>query len=557
MIPNNKHRIFTAMTLAGCLASSAAMAAPVNPGVAMKEVESTSPQRRLGQASGITMPTRPPMNAPAGAMQLDLKDFSITGNTVFSEQSLAHLVSEFVGKRNSFADLLRAANKITNFYRDAGYLVARAYVPEQEIQNGIVEIVVTEGRVGDVKVTNQSPANSGMVNRYIAGIQSGTVVSRDNVERTMLLLNDLPGVNAKATFSVGQQQGTTDLDVNLSAGPRISGAIDANNFGSDVTGQGRIGGSLYVNSLTGLGDMLGLRVLTSEDGGTVYGSIDYSLALGGRGTRMGIRYSTLDSDVGDTFSSLDLESSAETAGLFVTHPFKRGRYMNLIGQTSVERRTVDQEFGGALTGVSSEDSVNVFAVGMTGDYRDSIGSGGLSNFGLSLQFGLDDLGAKSSRIGGEGQFAKAELSYQRLQQLSDGMSLRLRFAGQFTDDPLVSSEQISLGGPNAVRAFVNGEGLADSGFILTGELQYQLPIRNTFLNSARLVGFYDFGTGQINDALPGVDDSFRREGVGIGLKVGVIGNYQLDLSYAHTASGKSTTDDDDGQFLIQAIKWFD
>ena len=241
-----------------------------NAGVAMKDVEANRPMQATKANPKLSMPARPPMNAPVGSLKLNLSQFDISGNTIFSENSLKHLIRGYIKEQTSFADLLRAANEITNFYRDAGYLVARAYVPEQEIQNGVVEITVLEGLVGEVSVNNQSSTSNGLVASYISKVKAGEVVSRNNVERSMLLLNDLPGIEASAAFKVGKNEGTTDLDVMLKPTKRITGSIDANNYGSDFTGQGRLGGSVYINGLIGMGDALGLRILASEDGGTVY-----------------------------------------------------------------------------------------------------------------------------------------------------------------------------------------------------------------------------------------------------------------------------------------------
>ena len=549
-----------AITCSLCSVSLLAASTPVgvgNAGVAMKNVEANRPMQATKANPKLDLPARPPMNAPVGSLKLRLSQFDIAGNTIFSDNSLKHIIRGYIKEETSFADLLRAANEITNFYRDAGYLVARAYVPEQEIQDGVVEITILEGLVGNVNLNNNSATSNGLVGRYISKVKSGEVVSRDNVERAMLLLNDLPGVEASAAFKVGQSEGTTDLDVMLKPTKRITGSLDANNYGSDFTGQGRIGGSVYINSLLGMGDALGLRILASEDAGTIYGSVDYSLAVGGYGTRVGVKYSNLNSDVGDTFSNLDLESEADTLGLYVAHPILRSRNNNLYAQMGIESREVEQTFAGALASSNSEDEVTVLTAAFTGDFRDSILGGGVSSYGVAVQQGLDDLDPISvSKLGADGKFLKLDLTYQRLQYLNDATSLSLKLAGQFTGDPLVSSEQFSLGGPNGVRAFINGEGLADSAFVMNAEVRHTLPFKNKFITNTQLVGFYDYGKGEVTDPITGTESDFDLGGIGLGLTVGIIGNYQLGVSYAHSTSGAALTDDDDGQFLLQAVKWF-
>lgn len=552
----------TVMVLMCLMVSSKAWSTTIlgsaNPGVMLKDVETTSPQPKASTPK-FSMPTRPPMNAPVGNMKLALTRFNITGNTVFSTQSLNHLVADMAGTKVAFADMLRAANKITNFYRDAGYLVARAYVPEQEIQEGVIEIAVLEGLVGIVNVNNEAGLSGKLVNRHIDVMKPGTVVSRKNVERAMLLLNDLPGVEAAAIFKIGKETGTTDVDVDLKKTRRISGNIDLNNFGSDFTGEARLGVTININNPLGLGDSLGFRLLASENTDTFYGSVNYSMSISPSGARLGIRYSSLDSDIGEQFEILDLESEAETWGIYLSYPFTRSRGLNVIGQISVENRDVQQMFGGALAPSSSQDDINAVVVALTGDYRDSLMGGGISSYGLAFQRGIKSLGDEfqSSRIDADGEFTKYNLTYSRLQFIGAKTSLLLKFSGQFTDDALVSSEQISLGGPNAVRAYLSGEGLADSGLVITAELRRNLPFSNGFIKNAQLFTFYDYGQGKINSAAINIDDNFDRQSLGVGIKLGVVGNYQINFTFADAMAGEALTDDDDRQYLIHAIKWFD
>ena len=58
-----------------------------------------------------------------------LKRFRVTGNTAFAEAELVAQVGDIVGKDIGFADLDQAASRISRYYRERGYLVARAYLP--------------------------------------------------------------------------------------------------------------------------------------------------------------------------------------------------------------------------------------------------------------------------------------------------------------------------------------------------------------------------------------------------------------------------------------------
>mgnify|MGYP001268393381 CR=1 FL=1 len=368
MTLNTRHGLKAGIMVLMCLmvssqAWSAANLGAANPGVMLKDVETTSPQPKASIPT-FSMPNRPPMNAPVGSMKLALTRFNITGNTVFSSQSLNHLIADMAGTRVAFADMLRAANRITNFYRDAGYLVARAYIPEQEIQEGVIEIAVLEGLIGTVNVDNQAGLSNGLVGRHIRVMESGTVVSRKNVERAMLLLNDLPGVDASATFKVGKEEGRTDLDVDLKRARRVSGSVDLNNFGSEFTGEARLGVALNINNTFGVGDSLGLRVLGSENSVTLSGGTDNDDIIDVDGNVTSGGALTVQNAVSaDLAANVNLQGTSVTASSGVTAINLSGAGTNVATSTAgavdlaavvdaaSANLTVTSEAGATLAGV--------------------------------------------------------------------------------------------------------------------------------------------------------------------------------------------------------------
>ena len=178
--------------------------------------------------------------------------------------------------------------------------------------------------------------------------------------------------------------------------------------------------------------------------------------------------------------------------MFITHPFTRSRDANVVGQFGVECRHVQQKFGGPLSESDSEDKVLVVTLGATGDYRDTVLAGGVSTVGLAIQTGVDRLGSlEPSRVGAKGSFVKLGMSYSRLQYLTPSTSAVVRLSGQFSEDALISSEQLSLGGPAGVRSFVSGEGLADTGFVATAEVRHRLGLQDGVGPNSRIIGGFN------------------------------------------------------------------
>ena len=208
------------------------------------------PAPRTPAAPVVEEPVRPALTAPATARFL-VSGFRITRSAAFTEAELVALLKDFIGKELSLADLQRAADVITRFYRDRGYFVARAYVPAQDIKDGIVEITVLEGRIDriSVKPAGDTRLRDTVVEATLrAALPADGLIREEELERGLLLLNDLPGVDVRSVLSPGAALGTSGVTVEVSEGPLVSGNLDFDNYGNKFSGPYRLGGTLSPTS---------------------------------------------------------------------------------------------------------------------------------------------------------------------------------------------------------------------------------------------------------------------------------------------------------------------
>ncbi|RBH37522.1 ShlB/FhaC/HecB family hemolysin secretion/activation protein, partial [Pseudomonas sp. MWU13-2860] len=157
---------------------------------------------------------------------------------------------------------------------------------------------------------------------------SDTAVRSDDLERSLLLLSDLPGVRVKGTLSAGEQRGTTDLLVNAQPGPWASGTLEADNFGGYYTGEYRLGGSLNLNNPLRLGDQFNLRLLGSDEDQRYYRAA-YKLPLGPWSTSVGVAYSRMNYELSRDFEVLEAHGQASIGSVFITQPLIRSRTFDL------------------------------------------------------------------------------------------------------------------------------------------------------------------------------------------------------------------------------------
>ena len=472
-------------------------------GTSLDSVRPQTAPARPAAATEVQQPVRPAMRADGG-FRTRVSAVRVTGASVFAESTLAPLVQALVGKDSSLADLEAAAGTITRFYRDNGYFVARAYLPQQEIKDGAVEIAVLEGRYAQVNF--QGPGNrlaKGAAEGYLnANLKSGDVVRESNLERALLLMNDFPAVDVKSTLRPGSAVGTADLGVSATEGNLVSGGVDADNFGNKYTGRYRLGGSLALNSPTGYGDLVTLRLNTAR--GLDYVRAGYQIPIFYSGLKAGVSASGLRYKLGDIFSAGNFTGESRTVGAFLTYPFVRSRAFSLWGTLAADGKHLENRGGGATL---SDKTVKAWSLGLAGEGTDRFGgqnegSVTLSTGRLNLDGFAPDRIADSTTAQAHGRYTKLAYHLQRVQTYkASRFSWLARLDGQWASKNLDSSEKMALGGYAGVRAYAQGEATGDSAAILTLEGRYLAvePGAGPLGGGVQLSGFVDHGWVRLHE----------------------------------------------------------
>lgn len=538
--------------LAG-LGAGPLLAAPPDAGTLLQELTPT-PTLPSGGTGAL-----PEEQAPRPAMKLDttiriaVKAVRITGAKAFPEAELQALVADAAGRELTLADLQAYVDRITRHYREAGYIFARAYLPAQEIRDGVVEIAVLEGRLGKLRVDNRSALSDAAVAGRLADLKEGQALTGAALERGLLLLNDLPGVEVRSTLAPGVSVGTTDLDVSLAATSPYAGSLEFDDYGNRYTGDLRLGASFSAGNLAGLADALALRAIASD--GMDYGRLAWQVPVGAAGTQAGAAWSDMRYRLGKDFASLHAHGTATIGSLYLLHPFVRSRADNLNGQLNYDRKRMNDDVD--ATAVQTRKTVDVLTAGLSGSRLDGLLGGGVSSWSIAYSAGRLELDAASlalDRIGHRtaGRYDKLSMNGARLQRLPGDFSLSASLQVQAAGKNLDSSEKMSLGGAQGVRAYPQGEAPADDGWLATLELRYDVGA------AWRASIFYDGAEGRLNHSPIASDgDNVRRlAGYGVGLAYNE-GDLAAQLGVAWRAGPQPTADiDRSPRVWLQAIKRF-
>jgi len=528
-----------------------------------------------GQLQQIPPPTARPMpvpdvrierpeptaDAPAEGERIRVDALRISGATVFTEAELVAASGVAPGRDLTLPELRNAAAAITRFYNDHGYVLAQAYLPAQDVREGVVTLAVIEGRYGAIDLRNASGVSDTVARRLLAGLDSGDLVTMAPLERRLLLLSDVPGVLVHSTLSPGAQVGAADLTVDLTPARRLSGSLEADNAGNRYTGAYRFGGSVNYANATGYGDLLSLRLLASTEG-LAYGRAAWQAPLGA--ATVGVAYTHLDYDLGREFEALDAGGTADIVSVFASYPLVRSRNANLYALASFDAKFLTDEIG--LVAQTSDKEIRAVTLGLRGDSRDSFGGGGWNTGSLSWTSGDLDIenplerAADAVSARSQGGFNRLQYAVSRLQSVAGPLSLYGSLRGQVSADNLDSSEKMELGGAYAVRAYPEGEAYGDEGYVATLEARLDLDTWTGALPGRfQLIGFVD--AGEVNFAhdpwFTGPNHA-ERSGGGVGVNWFGPNDLILRAAYARRFNDQIATSgpDERGRAWFQIVKLF-
>lgn len=533
-------------------AFSMAHAAEPTPGTVQDVIEQEPPKTPLPMdvAPEFERDVDPEMRESTGP-QVEVERFIITGNDSIDSETLQAALEPYVGKSLSLNDIYKAADLLTALYRDRGYGLANVVVPAQKISDGVIRLEVIEGRIGAISATGNSMYSFDFLKRRLTTLEAGTVYRSKEMERGVLLLNDLPGLTARAVIKPGEEYGSSDILFNITEDPaEFSGTVD--NFGREGLGEIRLTATAAFNSLMTQGDRLNVTGLVSEGSALTYGNVAYGIPLGADGDRLRFTFNRADYDIdaGD-FALLGITGDNTTYRVDWSTPLVRTRDRNIVLTTGVQRFETESFVEGSPTPVNASE-LNLLEVAM---FMSGVLQGG-SSWSFS---GILSGNGKSNDTSYEGSQPKIVTDAQQAKIRLDG-SYSLPFARRwlfltratavYSADPLVDSQKFSLGGPYSVRGYFPAEQRGDRGGFLSLELRRYFLVKKYPLAAA---AFIDAGKAG-SQLLPGESDYPSREGelasAGLGLLFAPQGSrFTGSLSYAEPIDNHtSIAGDDDGHF---------
>ena len=459
----------------------AAAQTPPDAGALQQQIERER-QQQLPRRIAPEKPAAPAAMQPASGVVVTVRQFRFAGNTLMSAEQLAPMVRDYLDRPLDFTQLQAAAAAVAEAYRAAGWVV-NAYLPQQDIKDGIVIIQIIEAVFGKLKIEGALPqrVSAGRVERIFAGQQaSGVSLNADALDRALLLADDLPGVTAAGSLVAGSREGETDLVLKMADEPLVAGDAALDNTGARSTGADRLTANVNFNSPFGFGDLLSSNLIHNK--GSDYLRLGYTVPVGSNGWRVGANASHLNYKVvNNDFSTLGAKGASDSTGLEASYPIRRSRLSNLYLNLNYDRKRFDNQMAGGAT--TTRYGIDDFGLGLNGNLFDNWGGGGANSANLTLVSGKRDNDVGTTQQ----NFSKLRYGLSRQQVITNELSVFAQLAGQEANVALDSSEKFYLGGAGGVRAYPANEGGGDSAVLTNIELRWKLAAGFT------LISFYDYG----------------------------------------------------------------
>lgn len=486
--------------------------------VAAEDGAPAAADERAGSPAGET----PPASA---APRFDVWEFAISGNTRLDRQAVERTVYPFLGPSRSVADVENARRALEAAYRDAGFGTAVVTIPEQDVDEGVVRLEVTEGRIERLVVSGARWFSPEQIRNAVPALDRGRIPELPVVQRELIALNAASSDRRiTPVLRPGRSPGTIEAELKVEDRLPLHGSLELSNRYTRDTTRTRAGASLGYDNLWQRQHSLSLGYQTApqdrDDVTVLFGT--YSARLGASPWLLSGYYVDSDTAV-STVGTLGVIGTGQIAGVRFIRPLPplADGYQRLT--FGIDHKDFDESI--ALLGNQPAIETPIryttlsagWAVTFPGETRNS-------ELGLTAVFATSGLGNDraefdSKRVGASPSFAYLTFNWMQERALWRETRLRVALQGQVAGGPLVSNEQFSFGGATSVRGYLESQQFADDG--LSAQLEWSTPDWGRAVpgvSAGRLFGFIDAGTGRLQDALPEQDDDFFLWSAGLGLR---------------------------------------
>ena len=497
-----------------------------------------------------------PAAAAAAPAAFTIEEYQVEGNTVLGEVEIDRAIIDHLGPGKTSADVEAARAALEAVYSKHGYPTVSVEVPVQHVIDGVVVLKVVERPVGRLRVKDSQYYALAPIRRAAPSLAEGTVPDMAAVQRDIVGLNQWPGRAVVPVLKAGAAPDTVDVDLKVQDQLPLHASLELNDRRSADTKPLRVLGSVGYDNLWQRGDSASVSVQLAPqrpaDAPVMSASYLYRIP----NSAMSVLASYVHSDSAvSTLGSTNVIGKGDIAGLRLMVPLGNGDgFVHTLSAGMDYKSLQEREALG-----SSQTSAPVRYFPITVTYQASW-SGNVTQADLATSLVMNPRGIGSNaaafdnkRYDAQRNFIYVRTNLDATQALPEDLQLYANVTAQLAGDPLVSSEEFSLGGLDTVRGYLESEALGDYGGALQTELRTPALAAGTvpFLTSLRGFAFFDIGATAIRNPLPAQTRSNTMYSTGTGVRLQLFDHLSSDLIGAVPLVAGPNTRPGSGELLFR------
>lgn len=485
---------------------------------------------------------------PLPPPQFDIQRFAITGNTLLSNDEIERIVAPFTGTRRGLADIQAAVKALDQGYRTRGFGVVQVLLPEQAVNQGVIQIRVTEPKVSRVLIGGNKHFDNDNVRSSLPAIKEGETPNTQAIARNLQMLGEHPIKQTQVLLRSGAAQDQVDVNVKVDDDRPWRVAFTLDNTGTSDTGYLRSGIGYQHTNLFNRDHILTAQYITSPTHPSkvsIYG-LGYRIPFYHLNSTLDLIAGYSDVDSGTVQGLFNVSGSGTIFGARWSYYLPKWGELEQKATLGLDYRAFKNEV--TLSGVGLVPDITIHPISL-------VYSGILRKAASQLNFyagasanipgGEDGRSAdfQAARSGATENYTIFRYGLHYAHVFQKDWQMRAAFNGQYTSDSLVPGEQLGLGGPDSVRGYLLREVSGDRGY--SAQLELQTPDLASLVGApddyrARLIAFYDFGSVQRNNAFPSEQQSQFIASAGVGVRLNYSKNVNLRFDVAQILKDAGT-----------------
>jgi hemolysin activation/secretion protein len=425
-------------------------------------------------------------SAPADAQpHFDILEFQVEGNTVLPDAAIEQAVTPFLGPDRAMDSVEAARAELEKVYQGGGYLTVFVDVPEQRIENGVVILHVTQGRVARLKVSGSRYFSQGYIRTHVPELAEGSVPNFNEVQRQLAAVNRTEERRVQPLMRAGVEPGTVDTELKVSDKLPLFGSAEINNHAAANTTPLRLSATARYENLFQLDHSLSLTLATApvHPSQSRVVSLNYAIPGADQATWVGYALNS-DSNVA-AVGDVNVLGKGTTVGLRWIRPFGAIAEQSHSVTLGLDYKDVQQQTTAGGSTISTPLRYLPLQFGYNGSFDE--GALGQTQLGLTSTLAFRRILSRNvaacpggeadqfacQRQDGDGSFATLRGDLRQSWPIGSLGSLHLHGAAQAATGPVPSGEQFAIGGAETVRGYFEAEEAGDRG--LLGSLEWHSP----------------------------------------------------------------------------------